>query len=611
MSSRKTKEKFVVTIKGEELPISKCRKYESGFYKIGDINVESSGDCYLMENGSYYRSETGQIMYDHFNKKYVQNNAVSGLLYGFINDKLELGYFQKNINCVKVHSYEGVNNAMNSEIFLKNYQFREKISDGAYYHISLMKALDFNKKIEPSQEYKYSLPYDSKDIIKNYTENYDNFYKPSIELNNEKDILKIIKNLSFGLEFESVRGQIPKNICNRLGLIPLRDGSIEGLEYVTIPLQGSKGVCTIYDVVKELKYRTDYNHTCSFHLHLGNVPRTASFITAFTKLTLGVQDEIFSMFNLYKKYNFRYKNKNYSAPFNTFKMLSKLDKSINSKNLIENFDTIFTYLSEGYTLASFGDKGDLSQIHHHPKDPNGNQKWNVNTRYHIHNMIPLIFGNKQTIEFRIHTPTYNIDKIIAFLLLNSVLINYTINNEKQILEGTRDSFNISDILYEYASKEKISGTFIDKLIKYFNNRKVSVEQHNQASNIYFQEEQIPCSFKFNIENISKSTSLFGIDPSSQFNKFTITDFSNEIFQYNTKSRSKIISEKNVLGNREGVYESYYKQLKKDESGLGLSEAVKLEPVEPLNQSYVIGAEDFYAEEYLEQNYLETSDGELP
>ena len=199
MSSRKTKEKFVVTIKGEELPISKCRKYESGFYKIGDVNVEDSGDCYLMDNGSYYRSETNQIVYDHFNNKYVQNNAVSGLLFGFINEKLELGYFQKNINCVKVHSHDGTHNAMNSEIFLKNYQFREKISNGEYYYISLMQASDFNKKTKPSQEYKYSLPYDSKDIIKNYTETYNKFYTPSIELNNEKDILKIIKKISFGL----------------------------------------------------------------------------------------------------------------------------------------------------------------------------------------------------------------------------------------------------------------------------------------------------------------------------------------------------------------------------------------------------------------------------
>ncbi len=47
--SKNTKEKFVVTINDETLPISKTRKYDSGFYKIGDNKVKDSGDCYLME----------------------------------------------------------------------------------------------------------------------------------------------------------------------------------------------------------------------------------------------------------------------------------------------------------------------------------------------------------------------------------------------------------------------------------------------------------------------------------------------------------------------------------------------------------------------------------
>ena len=380
MSSKKTKEKFVVTIKGEELPISKCRKYESGFYKIGDVNIKDSGDCYLMDNGSYYREDTGQIVYDHFNNKYVQKSG-SGLVMGFIDENLTKGYFQKNINNVVVNDENGFRTyCMNSEIIKKNLNFREKISNGDFYHISTMKAKEFNQKLKPSQDYKYSLPYDSKGITEQYVKSYEELYKPSIELNNEKDILKILKNLSFGLEFETVKGQVPTRNCNRLGLIPLRDGSIAGLEYVTIPLSGVKGISNVYDVVKELKYRTEYDYSCSFHLHLGNVPRTPQFITAFTKLTLAVQDEIFSMFNLYKKYNFKYKNKNYSAPFNTYDMMSKLDVVIDERNIIKNFNTIFTYLSEGHTLANYGDKGDLSQVHHHPKDHSGNQKWNIHTR---------------------------------------------------------------------------------------------------------------------------------------------------------------------------------------------------------------------------------------
>ena len=37
-------------------------------------------------------------------------------------------------------------------------------------------------------------------------------------------------------------GYIPQEICYRDGLIPLRDGSISGLEYSTVILKGNKGI---------------------------------------------------------------------------------------------------------------------------------------------------------------------------------------------------------------------------------------------------------------------------------------------------------------------------------------------------------------------------------
>ena len=376
--SKNTKEKFVVTINNETLPISKTRKYDSGFYKIGDNKVKDSGDCYLMENGSYYRVETEQIVWDYSTNEY---SFTKGLTFGVIDDKLNKGYFKKDMNSVIVEMEDGYKMyVLNKSTIEKNYAFREKLSDGNFYHISRMKAYDFIKKVPPTNDYKTSLPYDSKDILEQNIMNYEKYYIPSLKLNNEENISKLIQDLSFGLEFETIAGQIPKNIHNRLGLIPLRDGSIAGLEYVTIPLSGVKGICNIVESVKELKYRTEYNDTCSMHLHIGNIPRTPEFITAFFKLTLALQDEIFSMFNLYKKYNFRYKNKNYSAPFNTYDILSRLDPVITKDNLIKNFDVIFTELSEGYSLGTYGDRGDLSQVHHHPKDPSGHQKWNIHSR---------------------------------------------------------------------------------------------------------------------------------------------------------------------------------------------------------------------------------------
>ena len=70
--------KNITTIKGEELPISQTKKFPNGYYKIGDINVENSGDCYKI-NDKFYRFETGQIIFNHSTKKYqlITNDVIS------------------------------------------------------------------------------------------------------------------------------------------------------------------------------------------------------------------------------------------------------------------------------------------------------------------------------------------------------------------------------------------------------------------------------------------------------------------------------------------------------------------------------------------------------
>ena len=535
--SKNTKEKFVVTINNETLPISKTRKYDSGFYKIGDNKVKDSGDCYLMENGSYYRVETEQIVWDYSTNEY---SFTKGLTFGVIDDKLNKGYFKKDMNSVIVEMEDGYKMyVLNKSTIEKNYAFREKLSDGNFYHISRMKAYDFIKKVPPTNDYKTSLPYDSKDILEQNIMNYEKHYIPSLKLNNEENISKLIQDLSFGLEFETIAGQIPKNIHNRLGLIPLRDGSIAGLEYVTIPLSGVKGICNIVESVKELKYRTEYNDTCSMHLHIGNIPRTPEFITAFFKLTLALQDEIFSMFNLYKKYNFKYKNKNYSAPFDTYNILSRLDPVITKDNLIKNFDVIFTELSEGYSLGSYGDRGDLSQVHHHPKDPSGHQKWNIHSRYKIHNFVPLIFGNKKTIEFRIHTPTYDINKIMFFMFINSILVNFTKTNSERILQQN-EKYNLTDIISSYCEENKINFSFYINIINYINDRKKFVEDKNRKGDIYFKESDFNCGREFDIKSSSSSkTSGIGLqylDSVPQYKSFSVSDLKASV---NAASKSSL------------------------------------------------------------------------
>ncbi|HEX8586130.1 MAG TPA: hypothetical protein VF680_17190 [Allosphingosinicella sp.] len=489
-----SKQKEVITIKGEKLPISQCRKFPTGYYKIGNTNEENSGDCYII-NKSCYRAETGNIVFNHSTKEYTmnKNNLVNGIV-GFENNQPIFGHFD-----AEGKAEIGLENGehyyiLDEKLLENNREYREELSSGIYYHIKRLPANAFNKIIIPSQEYKTSLPYDSRGITDAFTEKYNKFYESRIS-NVVKTYAPILEDVSFGLEFETTRGFIPDRILNKVGLIPLRDGSISGIEYVTIPLSGEKGLQTVVDMLEPLKERTVYDNTCSLHLHIGNVPRTKEFILAFFKLTCLVQDDMYQMFPLYKKYNFKVKNKNYSKPYPIFDLLSRMDAIITRENINENFNVLFEYLSQGQPFAAYNN--DLDKVKVHPSDPNNNQKWNIHTRYYIHNLIPLIFGNKTTVEFRIHTPTYEVNKIVPFILMSAILVNFTKKYQKNILENKNFLYgkDLRRIITEYLNTSNVSNrdSIIMCMDDYLSVRKQVTESNNCRGDIIGKEEHIRVS----------------------------------------------------------------------------------------------------------------------
>ena len=488
-------EKKVITIKGEELPISQCRKFNNVWYKIGNINIEESGDCYLIE-GRYHRIETGLHVYNHSLKKYVLYNAsvIKGVV-NIIDNKLIYGHFNNDKTYSRIIDKAGnIFCIFDIKVIERNREYRERLSNGDFYHTSKLLANRFKMISAPSIEYKNSLPYDSKGIIKQNLKNYNENYNPEISTNIKK-YAPLLEKLTFGLEFETIKGTIPKRILEEYGLIPLRDGSITGIEYVTVPMSGEKGLQCTNDILSVLKERTLYDDkSCSLHLHLGGVPRTKEFITAFFKVGMSVQDEMFSMFPLYKKYNYGIKNKNYTAPLPTFSILSQLDPVINSENINDNFNVIYKYLSMGESFSNFN--YNLDNVKHHPLDPNGNQKWLIKSRYNIYNLIPLMFGNKQTIEFRIHTPTYEVNKIIPFILMNSLLVNFTIKHQEAILKNeiTLDYINLNDIIISQTNNHTDIGLnkIQDVLINYVRSRKKACENQTKRGNILGTEKEISC-----------------------------------------------------------------------------------------------------------------------
>lgn len=490
------KEKLVKTIKGIECKEKECRLIDGEYYLIGNNKVENSGDIYLINN-RYIRFSTERIVFDHFEQEYkLKNSSLINGIIGIKDGEPIFGYFTRNdfynVRVILKDLSEKVAIAYN----VLGYAFREKRSDGVFYHISIIEANKFNQIRAVSREVKESFPYDSKGSIEKITRTFQNYYKPVIS-KNANLIGESLKDYTFGLEFETSVGIIPNSKINFLPLIPLRDGSIGGIEYATIPLKGPIGVQALVDSVDELKRRTAFNDDCSLHVHIGGMPRTVEFILAFYKTISLLQNDIFSLFPVYKKYNFGVKRKNYSAPFPFEEINFKMDPVINytdKKALIKNFEPLFIYLSGGMSFAEYG--SDLSKVVNHPQDPQGNAKWNIKHRYSFVNLIPLIFGNHQTIEFRIHTPTYNINKIVNFLMINTYIIDYVKLNYKQILAGV-DALalrrpTLNTLIESYVNNIPENGRRMihSELIHYVSDRRHLNENLTREKGIVYQEEDL-------------------------------------------------------------------------------------------------------------------------
>lgn len=485
-------EEIVKTIDGTEAPRSECRYIKGDFYLVGDPHIKDSGQCFRV-NDRYYRLSTGYIVYDELKQEYVLKNesVISGII-GFNEDgSFIMGNFSRdNLKNVNLVDRSGMGyTVMNESIMKGTREYKYDKSRDRYAHISSQDAVKFNKLRTIDYGYKTSLTYDCRDVIGRYTDDYN---RSTLEISkNVKSYAPLLKGLTFGLEFETVRGVVPDRITRGLGLIPLRDGSIDGLEYATIPLSGEKGLQAAIESCKALEKFTEYDDSCSLHLHMGGVPRTEEYLLALFKVLCLVQDEFFEMFPIYKKYNFGVKRKNYTQPFDAITMMNQMDKTINSSNIKENFDVLYRFLSRGQSYPEVGNN--LSNVKGHPSDPRGTSKWNITSRYFWVNLIPIVFGNKQTIEFRIHTPTTDHNKTLHYIYICGAILNYVRDNQDVILRGgLRNKLSLHDIIVRTYSTS--SQGLVDALLDYISERKRSVASDNHEGNIRGDEKKISVDY---------------------------------------------------------------------------------------------------------------------
>lgn len=445
----------IVTISGEEVPFKKCKVINGKAYKIGSIKKEDSGDCYVIDNKVLLPDEVvftklslnyGDFQYFEKNNK----NVLFGII-GFKNNKSEYGYFKKSIRTSSVVEKDqkeipliDINLFMNEKVPYWYDFMLNKFFSILFYNSKRAKKAHITNEIK--QKFPYSV---NEEYLNKFSKNYEISKQLKFKENTYYRFLNLLFNNTYGFEFETSKGMIPFKYLNETGLMPLRDGSIDGLEYATIPYTGVSGLVNLKKVCNYLDIFTEKDEKCSMHVHIGGLERNVDTILAFLKLVVFTQNEFYKMFPLYKKYHFGYKNKSYAEPYpEFFKILLSQPLDTEDKKL-EVFDKIFTYLSQGRTFRSY--QNNLNKVINHPADPDGNHKWQIKERYKIVNVIPLIFGNKKTVEFRIHTPTFDFDKLFLFLNIIDSLVVVSNKLANEILKDNslfrKDSNIFGDLLY--------------------------------------------------------------------------------------------------------------------------------------------------------------------
>ena len=236
---------------------------------------------------------------------------------------------------------------------------------------------------------------------------------------------------TFGLEFETAGGFLPQHRLYELGLIPLRDGSITGIEFSTVVLKDNCGLNLLKQQMSALNERTIFDKDCSLHIHFGNFKLDGEVLLMVNNL--------FCSSNI----------SNY-LPQLTFS--THLYKSNKEKNYCDMNQKYASFASMYAELVGRDFYGDFTQPH--PKDINGTRKWNIRSRYRAVNFInALCYKSPKTIEFRILRPTYNFDKVLGWLFIFSAFIKYAERNYTNNKYLLRNRITVEQIVQAVYSPE--------------------------------------------------------------------------------------------------------------------------------------------------------------
>lgn len=294
-------------------------------------------------------------------------------------------------------------------------------NNNGYYFISNNESFLSNhmKMIKADMPGNGGYPY--KTIARKYSanESLDLFKDLQVKLEKKKSPQREALKYTFGMEFETCCGYIPEHLCYKYGLIPLRDGSIKGIEYSTIVLDNANGLSLLKEQIALLDKYTKFDKDCSLHMHLGGYPIEPVHIYVLDVIGTIIQNtlEQYVPYWTFTSENYKSSHKNYCRKLQSFNTFGDL-----------------------YYVASNGTRylGSLQQPH--PNDNNRSSKWNIAVRYVWQNIVNMMFyrGGK-TVEYRFLRPTYNFNKVVNWLYVFNGILQFAETVSKALLKQYRNN----------------------------------------------------------------------------------------------------------------------------------------------------------------------------
>ena len=500
----------VVTFDNKIIDRAKARRIKGEYYEVGVtcFRIKEDGDSF-----KWHRINNGKIAKNGETGEYerIETLQSKGLERGIIDKSQEI-VFMKPDKYRNVFLKETITDLHLNSVRCRDANlaaelgYVENLSDGFFYNsTTATKEMLKEFKTKRTVKYEAALSHNANEKSSHFvsTVNAYSEYRRLMEINPKAEEIGKLINYTFGLELETSKGFVPKWMLGKLGLVPLRDGSITGHEYTTVPMEGANGIQTINEVCKTLTERCEVNQKCSFHVHFGGFNRTFYNLLALYETCLQIQTEMYDLVLPYKKdpINRAGLEKDYC------RMLPNLgipNKSITSEAIAKTeFNKIF-YWASGNTTGMDA-KWNLN-TETHPQDTNGTAKWNIAVRYSIFNFVPLLFSKAKTFESRLHHGTLNFTKVMNWILINSAILSFAEKNAKAILAGDI-KINLNNILKGYAcnfeydsDKENVFGANVSEyLLAYVKSRKETFNTY-EALKVWTPKEEYLDDSKYQFEH---------------------------------------------------------------------------------------------------------------